>query len=329
MNKKVLVAGGAGYIGSFIVRDLVAEGFEVVIVDNLSSGHKDAVKDFKLVELDLLTDFEKLNELFKKEKFDAVIHMASYIQMGESFKNTVKYFENNLISFINLSKAMVKNNVSKIVFSSSAGVYGNPTRVPIIETDDVGPTNPYGETKLEIERMLQWLDKAHEIKSMSIRYFNASGAALDGSIGEDHPEESHLIPLMITKAMNDNELLVFGDDYDTPDGTCVRDYIHVLDLSKIHVIALKKLFEGSGSNIVNAGLGQGYSILQTINLVKKITGLNVNYKVVDRRVGDAGELYASNEKIKKLFKWKPKYNLEDIIKSAYLWHTKNPKGYQK
>jgi len=325
---KILVTGGAGYIGSFIVRELKKEGYNTVIVDNLSSGHKQAVTGFKLIKLDLVNDKEKLNDLFKKEKFDGVIHMASYIQMGESFEKPLKYFHNNLVSSINLFDVMRENGVNNLVFSSSAGVYGNPKRLPIKEDDNKNPENPYGETKLMIERVLYWCDKAWGLKSISIRYFNAAGGALDGSIGEDHPNESHLIPLAITAAIKGKMFKIFGNDYDTPDGTCIRDYIHVIDLAKSHTLALKNLMKGRESNYYNAGLGKGYSNLEIIRMIKKVTGLNCKVSFIKRRPGDTAVLYASNQKIKIELGWKSKYALEEIIESAYLWHKNNPKGYK-
>ena len=327
--KKVLVTGGAGYIGSFIVRELKEAGFEPIIIDNFSSGHKGAVKGFKLYKIDLVSEKEKLNRLFRREKFSGVIHMASYIQMGESFENPLKYFQNNLVCTINLLKAMQENRVKRIVFSSSAGVYGTPKSLPIKEDDPKKPENPYGETKLMIERMLAWCDKAWGLKYTNIRYFNAAGAALDGSIGEDHPKESHLIPLAVKAAMKGREFKIFGKDYNTPDGTCVRDYVHVLDLAKAHTFSLKHLIYGGKSNYFNAGVSKGYSNRQVIEMIKKVTGLDFKVKYTARRPGDAGVLCASNKKIKKELGWKPEYGLKEIIETAYLWHKANPRGYRK
>lgn len=329
MNKKILVTGGAGYIGSFIVRDLKERGFEPVIVDDMSSGHEDAVVGFKLHRVNLVNEGDKLDELFNKEKFDGVIHMAAFIQMGESFQNPLKYFHNNLVSTINLLEAMKKHNVNYIVFSSSAGVYGNPEKLPITEDMPRNPVNPYGETKYIIERMLETVDKAHGIKSASIRYFNAAGASLDGSIGEDHPEESHLIPNLIKAAIEDREVLIHGNDYNTPDGTNVRDYFHVLDLAETHILALNKLMEGMKSDVFNVGIGRGYSNNEVIEMVRKVTGLKVKAKYGPRRKGDADTLYASIDKIKKAFDWEPKYGLREIVETAFLWHKRHPKGYEK
>ena len=327
--KKILITGGAGYIGSFMARHLRDSGYEPVIADNLSSGHLEAVKDFNFHQIDLLYEKDKLDVIFEKDEIAGVIHMASYIQMGESFRNPAKYFRNNLTVAINVLNAMQRFNVNNFILSSSAGVYGNPEKLPIKEDYVKNPENPYGETKLMIERMLPWYEKAYEMKFISIRYFNAAGAALDGSIGEDHPEESHLIPLALKAAINDKEFTIFGKDYNTPDGTCVRDYIHVLDLVESHTLALSYLFDGGRSDFFNAGVGRGYSNNEVIKEIEKITGKKMNVKYGDRRKGDADSLYASNEKIKKVLGWEPKYGLEKIIETAYLWHTKNPEGFKE
>src|SRR5258706_6679771 len=304
--KKILVTGGAGYIGSFMVRELLEKGFEPVILDNLSMGHKEAVKDFRLEQIDLVTEKDKLEKLLSGERFDGVVHMASFIQMGESYKDPAKYYRNNVEGFINLLSAMKDNKINNIILSSSAGVYGNPVRVPVLEDDIKNPLNPYGETKYIMERMLEDYDTAYGIKFTAIRYFNAAGAALDGTIGEDHPEESHLIPNVIKSVLSGHEFTLFGDDYDTPDGTCIRDYIHVLDLTEAHSLALEALMNGGKSVFYNAGMGRGYSNREVIDMVEKVTGSKVNIKVIPKRDGDAGALYASNEKMKEGMNWKPK-----------------------
>ncbi|HLD92016.1 MAG TPA: UDP-glucose 4-epimerase GalE [Patescibacteria group bacterium] len=322
MERKILVTGGAGYIGSFMVRNLKEKGYDVVILDNLSCGHQEAVKDFRLEKIDLVTETEKLNSLFEKEKFDAVIHMASFIQMGESFVNPSKYYFNNVVGFLNLMDAMRKGNCQKIILSSSAGVYGNPEKLPIEENDSKNPLNPYGETKYIMERILEDYDTAYGIKFVSLRYFNAAGGAMDGSIGEAHPEESHLIPNIIIKAIKGEEIEIFGEDYETSDGTCIRDYVHVLDLVEAHSLSLKFL-EEKKSEVFNLGIGRGYSNKEVIEMIKKVTGLDLKVKFGPRRAGDANSLYASNEKIKQILNWQPKFALEDIIKTAYLWHSKS------
>ena len=325
--KKILVTGGAGYIGSFMVRELQSKGFEPVILDNLSCGHKEAVKDYRLEMIDLVTQKDKLDEFLVSEKFDGVIHMASFIQMGESFVNPAKYYENNVVGFLNLLDSMRKTGTNKIIISSSAGVYGNPVKVPIEENDPKNPLNPYGETKYILERMLEDYDSAYGTKFISIRYFNAAGAAIDGSIGEDHPEESHLIPNIIKKALKGEEIEIFGNDYKTPDGTNIRDYIHVLDLVEAHSIAMQKLLDGANSNFYNVGIGRGYSNKEVIDMVKVATGMELKVKYGPKRAGDADALYASIDNIKKDFNWVPKYGLKEIIGSAYLWHKNHPDGY--
>lgn len=327
MMSKILVTGGAGYIGSFMVRELKSKGFDVVILDNLSQGHSESVKDFRLEKIDLVTEKQKLDNLLSSEKFDGVIHMASFIQMGESFKDPSKYYKNNVVGFLNLLDSMIENSVNNIVFSSSAGIYGNPTRVPIFEDDPKNPLNPYGETKYQIERILEDYNTAYGINFTSIRYFNAAGAALDGSIGEDHPDESHLIPNVIKSVLNGLEFKLFGDDYKTLDGTCVRDYIHVLDLVETHSLAVNRLISGEKSSYYNAGIGRGYSNREVINMVEKITGSKVQVKILPKREGDANALYADITKIKNELNWSPKYTLEQIIESAYLWHKGSPSGY--
>lgn len=323
--QKILVTGGAGYIGSFMVRRLKEEGFDPVIVDKY--GHEKAVEGFELHKLDLIKDMGQLDELFSRSNFLGVVHMSSFIQMGESYKNPLKYFENNLGCALSTLAMMEKYTVPYFIFSSSAGVYGNPTNLPIKEDDPKSPENPYGETKLIIEKILSWMSKAGKLKFMSIRYFNAAGAALDGSIGEDHPEESHLIPNIIKKTLKGEEIEIFGNDYDTHDGTNIRDYIHVLDLVETHVIALKKLLEGAESNYYNAGIGKGYSNSEVLEMVKKVTGLAPKVKYAERRKGDANELVASIEKIKSDFDWQPKYGLKEIIETAFLWHKNHLDGY--
>lgn len=325
--KKILITGGAGYIGSFMVRELQSKGFEPVILDNLSQGHRESVKDFRLEVIDLVTEKEKLDSLLSSEKFDGVIHMASFIQMGESYRDPAKYYRNNVFGFMNLMDSMREHEVNKIILSSSAGVYGNPERVPIKEGDAKNPLNPYGETKYAMERMLEDYDTAYGIKFVSIRYFNAAGGAQDGSIGEDHPEESHLIPNIIKSGIAGSEFTLFGDDYDTPDGTCVRDYIHVLDLVEAHSKAMEKLISGAGSAFYNAGMGKGHSNKEIIKSVEEAMGVKINVKVLPKREGDANSLYADITKIQSELGWQPKYSIDDIVKTAYLWHKTHPSGY--
>jgi len=310
-----------------MVRRLKDAGDDPVILDNLKEGHPEAVSDFRLEKIDLVTEKDKVDNLFASEKFDGVIHMASFIQMGESYVNPAKYYENNVVGFLNLLDVLNKHKVNKLILSSTAGVYGNPIRVPIEENDPKNPLNPYGETKYMMERILEDYDLAYGLKFVSLRYFNAAGGAVDGSIGEAHNQESHLIPNIIKAVLSGSEFTLFGNDYDTPDGTCVRDYIHVLDLVDNHLMALEKLMEGSGSSVYNVGMGRGYSNKEVIQVVEEVTGMTVSVKVSPRREGDANALYASIDKIKKELGWEPKYTLTDIVKSAYLWHKSHPHGY--
>jgi len=328
MSGKILVTGGAGYIGSFMVRHLKEKGFDPVIADNLSQGHKEAVEGFELHNIDLVSGKDKLNGLLSGQKFAGVIHMASFIQMGESFENPSKYYTNNVIGFLNLLDSMIKNKTNNIILSSSAGVYGNPVNLPISEEDPKIPVNPYGETKYVMEKMMKDFDAAYGLKFTAIRYFNAAGAALDGSIGEDHPNESHLIPLAIEAMLEGKEFTVFGNDYKTKDGTCVRDYIHVLDLVEAHSLAMSALLGGAKSNYYNAGVGEGYSNKEVIKMIEDVTGFPAKIIYGERRMGDADSLYASNTKIKKDLNWQPKYGLKEIIETAYLWHKTHPKGYR-
>ena len=318
---KVLITGGAGYIGSITAHEMTRQGFEVVIYDSLENGYKESIKDFKLIEGNI-KDGELLIKTLKKEKIEAVIHFAAYIQMGESMKNPFKYFENNLVGSQQLAQSMISVEVKKMVFSSTAGVYGNPERVPIKEEDRKLPENPYGESKLMVEKMLEWYDKIHDLKSISLRYFNASGASLDGKLGEAHQPESHLIPNVIKSIIKDKEFNLFGDDYSTPDGTCIRDYIHVVDLAQAHILALKALDRGHKSDVLNAGTGKGYSNRQVMEMVEKVSGKKLKVKVLPRRPGDANTLVADNGKIKKELRFAPKYSdLKTIVESAWKWHN--------
>lgn len=327
MGKNIIVTGGAGYIGSFMVRRLSQAGYQPIIVDNLCLGHRDAIKDFRLENLDIVTDVDKLNLLFTSEKIDGVVHMASFTEVGGSVKDPSIYYRNNVVGFVNLLDAMKLGNVKNIILSSSAAVYGIPTKLPIEEGDPKNPISPYGETKYILERMLEDYDIAYGIKFVSLRYFNAAGGALDGAIGEDRKNETHLIPNIIRKTLNGEEIVIFGNDYDTPDGTNIRDYVHVLDLAQNHALALSYLEKGGKSNFYNVGMGQGYSNNEIIKEIEKVSGLKVNVKYGPRRAGDPAILTASIDKIKAELGWTPKYSLEDIIKTAFLWHSTHPQGY--
>jgi UDP-glucose 4-epimerase len=329
-NKKILVTGGAGYIGSFTVLALRKAGYEPIVFDNLETGHKQAIGKTKIYLGDLRKDLALLNKVFKTEKPEAVIHFAAYIEVGESVENPQKYFLNNVVGSLNLLQTMMENNVSRFVYSSSAAVYGEPTKTPIKEDDPKEPTNPYGETKLMVEKILDWYGKAYDFSSVSLRYFNAAGAALDGSMGQDYPRPTHLITRACEAAQGKRkDFKINGDDYDTPDGTCIRDYIHVLDLAEAHVLALEFLEKGGrGYNVYNVGTGKGHSVLEVVETVKKISGVPFSSPIGKRRAGDPARLIASPEKIKKELNFKPKYSdLKTIVKSAWKWHKTHPKGF--
>lgn len=327
---KILVTGGAGYIGSIMTRQLVDQGFEVVVVDNLSSGHRQAVDKRANFELIDLGQEKAVEGVFKKYKFDAIIHFAGVISMGESMENPAKYFKINVFNALNLFEVMVRYKVLKLIFSSSAGVYGNPVRLPILEDDSKKPTNPYGESKLMVEKILGWYDKIFGLRSISLRYFNAAGAALDGKLGEDHHPETHIIPLAIKTALGEREgFKLFGEDYETPDGTCIRDYVHVEDLCSAHLLALKALFEGSKTKVYNVGTGRGYSNKEVIAMVKRVSKVDFPVKICARRPGDATELVANPTRIKKELGWEPRYSdLKTIVKTAWHWHKDHPEGYE-
>lgn len=328
---KLLVLGGAGYIGSHTALELIKNGHDVVVADNLVTGYEKAIPEKAVFYKGDLRDFDFLDNLFKKEKFDAVIHFAAFSLVGESVTNPIKYYDNNLCGTKVLLDAMIKNNVDKIVFSSTAATYGEPENIPILETDRTLPTNPYGETKLAMEKMFMWASKAHNLRYVSLRYFNACGADFSAEIGEAHNPESHLIPLVLQVPNGKREAIsIFGTDYDTPDGTCIRDYIHVNDLAKAHMKAAAYLENGGESNIFNLGNGVGYSVLEVIETSRKVTGHPIPAKEEPRRVGDPARLVASSKKAKEVLGWEPEItNLEDIIESAWNWHKTHPDGYEK
>ena len=327
----ILVLGGAGYIGSHTALELVKAGNEVVIADNLVTGYRKAIPEgAKFYEGDL-RDFDFLNKLFQQEKIDAVIHFAAYSLVGESVTNPLKYYDNNLYGTKVLLEAMVKNNVGKIVFSSTAATYGEPENIPILESDRTCPTNPYGETKLAMEKMFKWTAEAHGLRYVSLRYFNACGADESGTIGEAHNPESHLIPLILQVPNGKRETIsIYGTDYDTPDGTCIRDYIHVTDLAQAHILAVQYLNNGGESDIFNLGNGVGYSVREIIETARKVTGHPIPATETSRRAGDPARLVASSEKAKSVLGWKPVHDsLEEIIASAWNWHKNHPNGYDE
>ena len=327
----VLVLGGAGYIGSHTVYELIEQGQETVVIDNLQTGHLDAIHpDAKFYQGDI-RDKEFLDNVFKKEKIDAVIHFAANSLVAESMTDPLKYYDNNLYGTMILLKSMVENNVDKIIFSSTAATYGEPENIPIKETDKTEPINTYGETKLSMEKMFKWVSEAHNIKFVSLRYFNAAGAHKSGKIGEDHNPETHLIPLILQVPNNKREnIKIIKDDYETKDGTCIRDYIHVTDLAQAHILAIEYLKKTGKSDIFNLGNGVGFSVKEIIETARKVTGHPIPSVICPRRFGDPAQLIASNKKAEQILGWKPVYgNPEDIIASAWKWHKNNPEGFKK
>lgn len=322
---KLLVTGGAGYIGNFMVNSLVARGDDVIVLDNLERGHGELInKKAQLIKGDIRNE-DVLESTFSKRRIDAVLHFAGLISVGESTKNPELYYENNVVGSKTLFEAAVRHGVDKFIFSSSAAVYGNPTKIPIPEDHPKNPTSPYGKTKLETEKNLSLLrDNNPSISFACLRYFNASGAALDGSMGEDHNPETHIIPLAIKAAIAGREFKLFGTDYNTPDGTCLRDYVHVLDLVEAHVLAMRQIIKNKGAYYYNVGTGNGISNMEVIKMVGKVSGLPLSTVESERRAGDADQLIADPSKIQKELGFIPKYSdLEIIVKTAWLWHSKN------
>jgi UDP-glucose 4-epimerase len=325
---KILVVGGAGYIGSHVVKYLQDLGEEVIVVDNLQNGHRESVDVNFFYQIDI-RDKDKLSEVFKKHSIDTVIHFAANSLVGESMENPLDYYNNNVYGMQCLLEIMKDFNVKRIVFSSSAAFYGEPIQMPILESCIDHPKNTYGETNLTNLKMMKWVDNAYGIKYVSLRYFNAAGAHPSGVIGEDHSPETHLIPLVLQVPLcKRDKIYIFGDDYVTKDGTCIRDYIHVLDLASAHYLSVKYLDGNNSSSIFNLGSGEGFSVREIIEVARKITGNPIPAEVKERRVGDPAVLIASSEKAKKILNWQPKYNsIEKIITDAWNWHKKNPNGY--
>lgn len=324
----ILITGGAGYIGSHCVAALIDRGVDVVVVDDLSKGHRAALKGGRFYQ-GSVADREFLNRVFEKESIEAVIHFAAYSLVGESMQVPERYFRNNVTAGLTLIETMIEHKVPYLVFSSTAATFGEPEHVPIVETDRQVPTNPYGESKLIVEHMLKWCDQAHGLKYCALRYFNVAGARSDGSIGEDHRPESHLIPLILQVAQGKRDKLsLFGTDYPTKDGTCVRDYIHVEDLIDAHMLALDYLRAGNPSTAFNLGNGQGFSNREIIEAARRVTGHPIPVSEEGRRPGDPATLIASSRKAMDILGWKPKYtNVEDIIATAWKWHSTHPDGY--
>lgn len=326
----ILVTGGAGYIGSHMVWLLLEKGYDVVVIDNLEKGHKKAVLGGKFYNGDL-KDKEFLEKVFAENDISAVIHFAASSLVGESVQNPIKYYYNNVYGTLNLVDTMIKHNVKKLVFSSTAAVYGEPENIPILEEDKTQPTNPYGETKLAIEKMLKWMDVAYGLKFVSLRYFNVAGSHPDGIIGEDHNPETHIIPIVLQTALGIREkVIVYGNDYNTKDGTCIRDYIHVIDLCDAHLKAMEYLEKNNKSEIFNLGNGMGFSVMEVIEKASEVVGKKIPYEIGPRRAGDPSILVASSQKAQELLGWQQKYNsLETIISTAWKWHSTHPHGYEE
>ena len=321
--KSVLVTGGAGYIGSFMVERLAKDGVDVTILDSLErSKEQNAPKGVSL-KVGSLLDKAFVKDVFNT-KFDAVVHFAAYISVKESTEHLGMYFENNVQATVNLLEEMVSNKVSSLVFSSSAAVYGNPTTVPIPEDHQKNPESPYGESKLMVERVLSWYAKMKSINSVSLRYFNASGAALDGSRGETHDPEIHIIPCAIKAIRSGTTFSLYGSDYSTPDGTCLRDYIHVLDLAEAHVLSLQKLEKDQGAFAYNVGTGKGYSNKEVVAMIEEVSGQNMQVEMKERRPGDPAVLVADPAKIQNDLGFTPTYSdLKTVVSSAWKWHTRD------
>lgn len=325
----ILVLGGAGYIGSHTVYELIDAGREVVIADNLETGYREAVHPAAAFYEGDIRDRAFIDSVFEKESIDGVIHFAANSLVGESMTNPLKYYDNNLCGTKVLLESMVAHHIDKIVFSSTAATYGEPERVPILETDHTDPTNCYGETKLSMEKMFKWTSQAHGLRFVSLRYFNACGAHVSGKIGEAHNPETHLIPLILQVPNGQREYIsIFGDDYDTKDGTCIRDYIHVTDLAQAHILAMDYLLEGGENNIFNLGNGVGFTVKQVIDAARAVTGHSIPAKTALRRAGDPAQLIASSDKAKNILGWKPVHaDLKHIIETAWNWHKNHPQGF--
>ena len=326
----VLVLGGAGYIGSHTVDRLVDQGQDVVVVDSLVTGHRAAVNDKAKFYQGDLADQDFLRKVFTENpEIDAVIHFAAYSLVAESMKKPLKYFDNNTAGMIKLLEVMNEFDIKNIVFSSTAATYGIPEKMPIMESDPQDPINPYGESKLMMEKIMRWADEAYGTKFVALRYFNVAGAKPDGSIGEDHGPETHLIPIVLQVAQGKRDKLqIYGDDYNTPDGTNVRDYVHPFDLADAHILAVDHLRKGNESNAFNLGSSTGFSNLEIVEAARKVTGKEIPAEIAPRRGGDPDSLIASSDKAREILGWKPQFdNIERIIETAWAWHSRHPNGY--
>ncbi len=327
--KNILVTGGAGYIGSHVTRLLAKRGFNPVVYDNLSGGFKDFVAGYEFIEGDI-GDFDKLIYVLSHKKIQCVMNFASFIAVGESVQYPLKYYENNVARTFTLFEAMIKTNVKRFIFSSSAAVYGNPEVIPIPEESPMKPESPYGKTKYFIEEVLRDLSSSDSFNAISLRYFNAAGADESGQIGESHVPETHLIPLVIRAVLDPQyTVTIFGTDYNTPDGTCIRDYIHVNDLGDAHILALEKLLESDASDVFNLGNGKGFSVKEVIDSVSRVTGKAFSVKEGPRRPGDPAILVASSQKAKSVLHWQPRYtDIDAIVATAWKWESQmKRKGY--
>lgn len=324
---KVLVTGGAGYIGSHTVRELTARNYAVIVLDTLERGNKQSTLNVPFVQGDM-GDAQRMDELFQQEKPDGVIHFAAYKAPGELMHEPAKYFRNNVAGTLTLIETMLKHNCYSLIFSSSCSVFGTPKQLPVTEDAPFGPESVYGESKLMVETMLRWFDKTSELRSVSLRYFNAAGASFDNKIGEDWTVTGNLIPLVMKAALGKvPSAKIFGTDYPTPDGTAIRDYIHVVDLAVAHVKALEYITQTHKSTAYNLGTGVGSSVKEVIDLTKRISGVDFKVELLPRRPGDPVSIYADSHKAQAELGWKPKYNLEDIVRTAWQWHSTHPNGF--
>lgn len=325
----VLVLGGAGYIGTHAVDQLITKGYDVAVVDNLKTGHKESLPDKARFYQGDIRDKAFMEDLFTKENIEGVIHFAASSLVGESMEIPLDYFNNNVYGTQVVLEVMEKYNVKSIIFSSSAATYGEPKVIPIEETAATNPESTYGETKLMMEKMLKWCDKAYGMRFVALRYFNVAGAKLDGTIGEDHNPESHVLPIILQTALGQREkFTIYGEDYETPDGTCIRDYVHVVDLIDAHILALEYLQAGNSSNTFNLGSSTGFSVKQMLEAAREVTGKEIPATVVSRRAGDPSTLIAASDKAREVLGWKPQYTeVNKIIESAWNWHVKHPEGY--
>ncbi|WP_418791062.1 UDP-glucose 4-epimerase GalE [Phosphitispora sp. TUW77] len=326
---RVLVTGGAGYIGSHTVRELMRNNNEVVILDNLCKGHRSAVPRGVPFEEGDIADRALVQNILRRYGIEAVMHFAAFSLVGESMEDPAPYFRNNTVGSLALLETLVQNNIKKVIFSSTAAVYGEPEHWPVTENDAKAPTNNYGLSKLMIEEILRSFDRAYGLNYVSLRYFNAAGAHISGEIGEDHDPETHLIPLVLQTALGQRESIkIFGTDYPTPDGTCVRDYIHVTDLANAHVLALEYLDRKNVSNIFNLGNGEGFSVRQVIDSAVRVTGRKITVVEAERRAGDPAILVAGSDRIKQELGWKPEYTgIDAIVAAAWKWHLNHPEGF--